>query len=136
MTVAAMNAAATLLPGGHEVVLPIVLPLVAGAALLLLERVASRWVPVVSAAAVAAGVVLAALLVQQADHGLVHAYLLGNWAAPHGVALALDRLSALMLLVTALVAAAALTYALAGDDRRHETPSRHFHALFQFQLMG
>lgn len=136
MTVAAMNAAATLLPGGHEVVLPIVLPLVAGAALLLLEKVASRWVPVVSAAAVAAGVVLAALLVRQADHGLVHAYLLGNWAAPHGVALALDRLSALMLLVTALVAAAALTYALAGDDRRHETPSRHFHALFQFQLMG
>ena len=119
-----------------RVVLPIVLPLVAGAALLLLEKIASRWVPVVSAAAVAAGVLLAALLVQHANHGLVHAYLLGNWAAPHGVALALDRLSALMLLVTALVAAAALTYALAGDDRRNETPSRHFHALFQFQLMG
>lgn len=136
MTMSVMNSAATLLPGGHEVVLPIVLPLVAGALLLLLEKAASRWVPVVSAAAVTAGVVLAALLVQQADHGLVHAYLLGNWAAPHGIALALDRLSALMLLVTALVAAAALTYALAGDDRRHETPSRHFHALFQFQLMG
>jgi multicomponent K+:H+ antiporter subunit D len=136
MTVAAMNTAATLLPGGHEVVLPIVLPLVAGAALLLLEKVASRWVPVVSALAVAVGVVLAALLVQQADHGVVHAYLLGNWAAPHGITLALDRLSALMLLVTSLVAAASLTYALARDDRRHDSPSVHFHALFQFQVMG
>lgn len=125
-----------LLPGGHEVVLPIVLPLVAGALLVLLEKAASRWVPVVSAAAVAAGVVLAALLVLQAGHGTVQPYLLGNWQAPFGIALALDRLAALMLLVTALVAAAALTYALAGEDRRHEAPSRHFHALFQFQLMG
>jgi multicomponent K+:H+ antiporter subunit D len=136
MTLAAMNTAATLLPSGHEVVLPIVLPLVAGAALLLLEKFASRWVPVVSALAIAVGVVLAALLLQQADHGVVQAYLLGNWAAPHGITLALDRLSALMLLVTSLVAAASLTYALARDDRRHDRPSRHFHALFQFQLMG
>ena len=125
-----------LLPGGHEIVLPILIPLVAGALLLLLERSASRWVPVLSAASVAALVVLAALLVRQADHGVVQAYLLGNWAAPHGITLALDRLSALMVLVTALVAVAALTYALAGDDRRHDAPSRHFHALFQFQLMG
>lgn len=134
-----MNAAvpmSTMLLGGHEIVLPIVLPLVAGALLLLLEKAASRWVPLVCAAAVAALVGLAALLVRQADQGVVQAYLLGNWAAPYGIALALDRLSALMLLLTALVAAAALTYALAGDDRRHERPSRHFHALFQFQLMG
>ena len=134
-----MNAAvpmSTMLLGGHEIVLPIVLPLVAGALLLLLEKAASRWVPLVCAAAVAALVGLAVLLVRQADQGVVQAYLLGNWAAPYGIALALDRLSALMLLLTALVAAAALTYALAGDDRRHERPSRHFHALFQFQLMG
>ncbi len=136
MTVATIHTATMLLPGGHEVVLPIVLPLVAGTALLLLEKVASRWVPVVSALAVAVGVALAALLVRQADHGVVQAYLVGNWAAPHGIALALDRLSALMLLVTSLVAAASLTYALARDDRRHDSPSRHFHALFQFQLMG
>ena len=132
----ALPAIAPQLLGGHEIVLPVVLPLVAGALLLLLEKAASRWVPVLSAAAVAALVVLAALLLRQADHGAVQPYLLGNWAAPFGVALALDRLSALMLLITALVAAAALTYALAGDDRRHEPPSRHFHALFQFQLMG
>ncbi|WP_234413669.1 monovalent cation/H+ antiporter subunit D [Ideonella sp. A 288] len=142
MTAAVMTAAvplppiASLLPGGHEIVLPIVLPLVAGALLLLLEQRASRWVPVLSAAAVAGLVALAMQLVAQADHGAVQPYLVGNWAAPYGITLALDRLSALMLLVTALVAAAALTFALAGDDRRHETPSRHFHALFQFQLMG
>ena len=137
-----MNAAmpmppiAPMLLGGHEIVLPVVLPLVAGALLLLLEKAASRWVPVVSAAAVAALVGLSALLVRQADHGAVQPYLLGNWAAPYGITLVLDRLSGLMLLITALVAAAALTYALAGDDRRRESPARHFHALFQFQLMG
>ena len=127
---------ATALLGGHAIVLPVVLPLVVGSVLLLLEKVASRWVPVVSAAAVAALLVLAALLVWQADHGVAQAYLLGNWVAPYGISLVLDRLSALMLLVTALVASVALLYALAGGDRRSESPSRHFHALFHFQLMG
>jgi multicomponent K+:H+ antiporter subunit D len=127
---------APMLFGGHEIVLPIVLPLVAGSLLLLLEKVASRWVPVMSAAAVAALLVLTVALVAQAGHGQVQAYLLSNWAAPWGIALALDRLSALMLLLTALVATAALMYALSGSDERSAAPSRHFHALFQFQLMG
>jgi len=127
---------APMLFSGHEIVLPIVLPLVAGSLLLLLEKVASRWVPVVSATSVAALLVLAVALVMQAGHGEVQAYLLGNWAAPWGIALALDRLSALMLLLTALVATAALLYALGGSDERAAAPARHFHALFQFQLMG
>ena len=42
-----------------------------------------------------------------AAEGAVSAYLLGNWRAPFGIALALDRLSALMLALTALVAVAA-----------------------------
>jgi multicomponent K+:H+ antiporter subunit D len=45
----------------------------------------------------------------------VHGYLLGNWRAPFGIALALDRLSALMLMLTALVGLAALLYARGGD---------------------
>jgi multicomponent K+:H+ antiporter subunit D len=125
-------AGAASLFNGHEVVLPIVLPLVAGALLVLLEKARSRWVPVVSVAATAALLVLAVLLVVQAGSGEVRPYLLGNWQAPYGIALALDRLSALMLLLTATVACAALVYALGGEDRR----GPHFHALFQFQLMG
>jgi multicomponent K+:H+ antiporter subunit D len=123
--------AATLL-GGHGVVAPVVLPLLAGALILLLEKAGSTWVRPVSLAATALATVLAGLLVLQADGGTVQSYLLGNWTAPFGIALALDRLSALMLLLTAAVACGALLFAVGGDDRQ----GPHFHALFQFQLMG
>ncbi len=125
-------AAQALLLQGHGIVGPIVLPLVAGALLVVLEKMRSRWVPAVSLAATAALLVLAVALALQAAQGGVQAYLLGNWQVPYGIALALDRLSALMLVLTASVACAALLYALGGDDRRGE----HFHSLLQFQLMG
>jgi multicomponent K+:H+ antiporter subunit D len=118
--------------GGHEIVAPIVLPLVAGALILLLEKARSAWVPWFSLAATVLLLLLAAGLVRQADGGPVQAYLLGNWQAPWGIALALDRLSALMLLLTAAVATGALVYALGGEAGR----GLHFHSLFQFQLMG
>ncbi|MBV7378419.1 monovalent cation/H+ antiporter subunit D [Maritimibacter dapengensis] len=60
-------------------------------------------------------------------------YRLGDWPAPFGIVLVLDRLSALMVLLTSVLALIVLIHAIAtGWDRR----GRHFHALFQFQLMG
>ena len=132
-------AGAAQLMGGHELVAPIVLPLVAGALLLMLERVGSQWVRPFSLAATALLAVLSAALLMQASAGEVQAYLLSNWQAPWGIALALDRLSALMVLLTALVACGALLYATGGADRQGATNAKnpgHFHALFQFQLMG
>jgi multicomponent K+:H+ antiporter subunit D len=117
---------------GHGIVGPIVLPLLAGALLVLLEKARSRWVPLVSALATAVLLVLAIVLALQAAQGTVQVYLLGNWQVPFGIALALDRLSALMLVLTAVVACAALVYKLGGDNSRGE----HFHSLLQFQLMG
>jgi len=114
------------------VMLPVVLPLVTGAGLVLLERRHAGLVRWLALASALGGLVVAALLVAQANGGMVQAYLLGNWAAPFGIALALDRLSATMLLLTALVASVTLLYAGGGDARR----GRHFHSLFQFQLMG
>ncbi len=116
----------------HLLVLPIVLPLLVGALLVLLEKAQSRWVAAVSLASTLALLWVAVQLLLQAHEGSVQAYLLGNWQAPWGIALALDRLSALLLLLTALVALASLVYALGGDDRQ----GLHFHALLQFQLMG
>lgn len=116
----------------HWLIAPIVLPLLAGALLLLLEKRDSRWVRPLSLLATAALLGVALRLLGQADAGTVQAYLLGNWQAPFGIALALDRLSSLLLVLTALLALAAVVYASAGDDRR----GAHFHALFQFQLMG
>jgi multicomponent K+:H+ antiporter subunit D len=127
-----VSAPGAMLFGGHEVVLPIVLPLVAGALLVLLERARSRWTAPLGLAATLALLALAIALVRQAGDGTVQAYLLGNWQAPWGIALALDRLSALMLLLTAAVALGSLVYASAGEHTR----GPHFHSLFQFQLMG
>jgi multicomponent K+:H+ antiporter subunit D len=120
------------LPGGHAVVLPIVLPLAAGALLVLVERWRPHWQAPLSLAATLAAAVLAMVLLVQAGDGRVQVYLAGNWQAPYGIALALDRVAALMLVLTAAVAVPALLFAL--SDTAARGPG--FHALFQFQLMG
>ena len=58
---------------------------------------------------------LAALLLLFSTDGVDRFYLLGNWPTPFGIVLVLDRLSALFLLLTALVALPALCYAMATD---------------------
>ncbi|MGM0593601.1 MAG: monovalent cation/H+ antiporter subunit D [Pseudomonadota bacterium] len=116
----------------HWIILPIVLPLLSGLALLLGRSSALGRQRIVSLLAAAAQLPLALYLFQLAGSGEYQIYALGNWAAPFGIVLVLDRLSALMLLLTALLALPALWYATRGDD----AAGRHFHALFQFQLMG
>src|SRR3546814_19063243 len=59
-------------------------------------------------------------------------YLLGDWPAPFGIVLVLDQLSALMLLLTSILALASLVFSLA----RWHAAGVHFHPLFQFLLMG
>jgi multicomponent K+:H+ antiporter subunit D len=83
-------------------------------------------------ASVLLGLFMAVQLVRHASGGELLVYRLGDWPAPFGIVLVLDRLSALMLLLTYLVAVPVLWYASGGWD----THGRHFHALFQFQLMG
>jgi multicomponent K+:H+ antiporter subunit D len=87
-------------------------------------------------ASVAGTVVLLAVavgLTVLAAEGQTHVYRLGDWPAPFGIVLVLDRLSALMVLMTAALALIVLIHAIAtGWDAR----GRHFHTLFQFQLMG
>jgi multicomponent K+:H+ antiporter subunit D len=61
------------------------------------------------------------------------AYFLGDWPAPFGIVLVMDRLSAAMLALTAFLALAVQVHAAAtGWDAK----GRHFHALWLFQLMG
>jgi multicomponent K+:H+ antiporter subunit D len=64
--------------------------------------------------------------------GSIGVYLPGNWEAPFGIVLVVDHLSALMLVLTGIVAFCALLFALARWDRAGAS----FHALFQIQLMG
>lgn len=88
-----------------------------------------RWISLSSALV---GLLMAVLLLNHAQQGVIVSYALGEWQAPFGINLVLDRLSALMLLLTYVVAVPALAYACCGWDRR----GRYFHAVFQFQLMG
>jgi multicomponent K+:H+ antiporter subunit D len=116
----------------HWIIVPIVLPLFTGAVLILLEQRKNRWAVPVSLFSMGVLIAVCAALLWHAHHGQISAYLLSNWAAPFGIALALDRLSALMLMLAAIVAAISLLYAGGGDDQR----GAHYHALFHFQLMG
>ncbi len=123
--------------GSHWIVAPIVLPLLAGALALLVERRSARAAAAVSVCATLALAVIALRLAAMAASGEVSAYLLGNWRAPFGIALALDRLAALMLVLTAVVGVASVLYACGrGAHGRNDERGPHFHALFQFQLMG
>ena len=59
-------------------------------------------------------------------------YRLGDWPPPFAIVLVADRLSAVMLLLTSLIAFAAVVFSLA---HWHKAGTQ-FHALFQFLLMG
>jgi len=117
--------------GSHWIVAPIVLPLLAGALALLVERRSRRAAAAVSVCATVALAGIALRLAVMAASGEVSAYLLGNWRAPFGIALALDRLAALMLVLTALVGVASVLYACGrGAHGRNDERGPHFHALF------
>lgn len=120
----------------HLIIMPILLPLVTGALLLLFDerrRVLKALISSVSVLVLAI-VAVALLRLADADTGAptTGVYLLGNWSAPFGIVLVLDRLSALMLSLTAMLACASLVYSLA----RWHRSGPHFHTLFQFLLMG
>ena len=116
----------------HWIIAPILLPLFAGLALLLGARLGLRVQRALALVATAALVPLAGLLLMQANDGSHQVYALGDWPAPFGIVLVLDRLSALMLTLTAVLALPALLYAVRGSD----TAGPGFHALFQLQLLG
>ncbi|MGO4329581.1 monovalent cation/H+ antiporter subunit D [Cupriavidus sp. 2TAF22] len=114
------------------ILLVVLLPMFAGG---LLAAGPARWSGAWRALNIVATLLLlplACALVWHAASGAIEVYSPGNWPAPFGIVLQLDRLGAMMLLLTAVLASAAAVCAGRGDARL----GRHFHALFQFQLMG
>jgi multicomponent K+:H+ antiporter subunit D len=129
----------------HAPVLSVLLPSFTAMALLLLgdfggmsgvggghNRARVVWRRRLSLASVLLGLVMSAGMVWLASQGDLMVYRMGEWEAPFGIVLVLDRLSALMVCLTYLVAVPVLWYATGGWDNR----GRHFHAIFHFQLMG
>ena len=116
----------------HWMILPILVPAIVAPLLALAVRH-----DVVLARTFAVGSTCMLLLVSlyqlaMASDGVTRTYELGDWPAPFGIVLVLDRLSALMLVLTAVLAIGVQLYAINGWDKR----GQHFHPLFQFQLMG
>ncbi|CAN5751441.1 monovalent cation/H+ antiporter subunit D [soil metagenome] len=117
---------------GHHVVLPVLLPFATGVLLILLAERSLAVQRLVALAGTIALVALGAWLVVIAGAGDAHAYRLGDWPAPFGIVLVLDRLSALLLLLTGIVALFSLLHAVQG----HDEAGPMYHPLFQLQLVG
>ncbi len=131
----------------HLAILPVLLPAFTAILLLLIgdhggtgrshRNARLVWARRIALGSVGLGLMLALRLAFDA-HAVdaagtdLRVYRLGGWPAPYGIVLVVDRLSALMLVLTAAVAAPVLIYATGGWDAH----GRYFHALFQFQLMG
>ena len=124
-------------------VVPVVLPLIAAALMLLLGEKRRRAKAQLNVAVCAINFVVALVLLLWVHGGAmtsgtgaatnaIGVYLPGNWPVPFGIVLVADRLSTGMLLLTATVALSSVLFAVARWDRA----GVHFHPLFQIQLMG
>lgn len=116
----------------HLPALPVLLPLLAGALLLLFSSGSIANKRRVNLLATLALLPVSLILLAGTAAGDITVYALGNWQPPFGIVLVVDRFSALMLALTSSLAIPVLLYANRGDDRA----GTNFHALFQFQLLG
>jgi len=123
----------------HLPIMPVAIPLMAGAFMLLLSDAHRRPRLMLGLLSIAAQIACAITLLGMSG-GYLHSnwpdgvgvYLLGDWPAPFGIVAVVDRLSTVMLVLTSLLGAATWIYATARWDRA----GVHFHPLFQFLLMG
>ncbi|GGI19746.1 monovalent cation/H+ antiporter subunit D [Oxalicibacterium faecigallinarum] len=120
----------------HLIALPILVPLICGALLIMINESRHQLKFFINLVSVMVQFAIAVSLMKLTDTGIwegnIGIYLAANWSAPFGIALAADRLSALMLLLTSIMGGAALLY----SAMRWSRIGVHFHSLFQFLLMG
>lgn len=117
----------------HLLVAPVALPLLAGTLMLFVDDRRRAIRSAINAVTVAGNLAVCGTLLLAADSASKPLpYALGSWPAPFGIVLVLDRLSALMLLLTAVLAAATFPFSLA----RWHRVGVYFHPLFQFLLVG
>ena len=120
----------------HLIAAPILLPLLTAAIMLMLGEKHRPLKAKINLFSSLLGLGISVLLLQWTQTtgvpGSIGVYLPGNWQVPFGLVLVVDRLSALMLVLTGIIGVSALLFAMA----RWDSAGSSFHALFQIQLMG
>ncbi|SEI45547.1 multicomponent K+:H+ antiporter subunit D [Allopseudospirillum japonicum] len=117
----------------HLITLPILVPMLTGLVMLLPPINTSRTRQrLFAGASLIVQLVLAMALINQATQTPWSFYAMGDWQAPFGIMLMLDRMNALLVMLTSILAFATFLYASAGEDNE----GAYFQPLFQFQLMG
>lgn len=113
-------------------ILTVIVPLATAILLLLLSSAAAQRRVCLVSVLVLFGLELAVL--PEIAGGAVFVHRVGDWLAPYGIVLVVDRLTLTMLLLGSLTAIAVLLYEWA--DGEESFASLRFFALFQFLLMG
>ncbi|MBZ9782707.1 monovalent cation/H+ antiporter subunit D [Pseudomonas sp. REP124] len=120
----------------HLIAAPILLPLLTAAIMMMLGEKHRPLKAKINLFSSLLGLGISVLLLQWTQTtgvpGSIGVYLPGNWQVPFGLVLVVDRLSALMLVLTGIIGVSALLFAMARWDKAGSS----FHALFQIQLMG
>jgi multicomponent Na+:H+ antiporter subunit D len=112
---------------------PLLVPLVTAIVCVMTGRrpLVRRWASLVGAVALLA---CASVLVARTAGGDVLTTQFGDWPAPVGIAFRIDRLSAIMVAISALIAVVASIYGTVAD--RGDAPRRWTHALVHGLLAG
>lgn len=116
----------------HLPILPVIIPLLTAVVLLVATKASLMAKRAITFAGLIILAVMSVMQLSAVSDGTIHVYRLGDWPAPYGIVLVLDRLSALMVTLTSALAVPVALAAMSGTDTR----GRHFHAFLQFQLMG
>ncbi|HNR22811.1 MAG TPA: monovalent cation/H+ antiporter subunit D [Steroidobacteraceae bacterium] len=123
----------------HLPMVPIVAPLVAAATILFLTERSRRIRIAIAGLSMFVQLCAAIALLTLTTSAFpdvwtrgVGVYAIGAWQPPFGIVLVIDRLTGMMLTLTAVVGLAAFVNSLAYWDR----VGPHFHTLFQLLLMG
>ena len=115
------------------VFLPFLLPFLTAILALLFwrNRPVQRWLNLVGSLTL---LLTALFLLQRVWFEGIQVAQAGSWPAPFGITVAVDLLSAIMVVLASVIGLAVAVYALADIDEQREKFG--FHPLFQFLLMG
>jgi len=101
----------------HLIIAPIILPLAVAALIIMIEQRPLRVALSLATSIVLVLISATLLLSVSAPDATARAYELGDWPAPFGIVLVLDKLSAMMVALASVLALATLVFSLARWDR-------------------